>query len=111
MNNPPSVTGAIRRYLQNHPGKVDHVAEAIVAKAIGGDAAYLRVLVDRIDGPVIQKTEIDVKQLSDTDLDKALQAEMKRMGMISANYFREGLDDVKEPVQKVISDIAKMTVH
>ena len=60
-----SLITAIKRYLRRHPEKADEIAEKLVSEALNGDKDWaglgsIKVLLDRTDGAVTKKQEINV---------------------------------------------------
>lgn len=55
---PKEVLGpAIRKYAQEHPEKVDALNQIIWTGALNGDINYVKFVSDRLDGPLVQKSE------------------------------------------------------
>lgn len=77
-----SIIKAFRRYLLDNPEKADEVASAVIQHIIDkGDAKMLKELLDRIEGPVAQKIEIN-----DTRIIKAVAI------VVSTRYNPEEVD-------------------
>ena len=55
-----TLTGQVRKRLQENPEEADEIVAAVVQAALAGDAAMMRLLWDRMDGAVPQGTyEVD----------------------------------------------------
>jgi len=60
-----SLITAVKRHLRKHPEQADAIAKKLVEQAILGDKDWaglgsIKVLLDRIDGAVTKKQEINV---------------------------------------------------
>ena len=67
-----SITAEIRRLLGETPNAKEDLAKAILEQAKGGNAAALKEVLARIDGPV--PVAINVSQLSNEQLLAALES-------------------------------------
>jgi hypothetical protein len=59
-----SVTDRLRRLvIEDDDGKIaDAIARAITKAALKGDHKFVTTILDRLDGPVVQKMQADVTQ-------------------------------------------------
>lgn len=58
---PPSLVNAIKRALQKNPRRLERLAENLLKQAEAGNKdaiAALRVVLDRLDGAVVQRHEV-----------------------------------------------------
>jgi hypothetical protein len=58
-----SLTETLRRYLDEHPEVVEAIVRALIDRAIGGDMRAMRILLDRVDGPVTSAAQPEVVTL------------------------------------------------
>ena len=56
--NEVSITAIIKAHLEEHPEDIKNIVEMLIGKAKDGDKDHLKILLDRVDGKVVEKHEI-----------------------------------------------------
>ena len=68
-----SLVSAIKKRLRDNPEEVNEIITGFLKNAKAGDVQAMKVLLDRVDGPIVQKAEIKTRDLSNMSAEELLE--------------------------------------